>query len=258
LQDFRQGSSGDGGALLSAGAIAGIAVGVVLGLLLLAGLLLLVVRQRQRRRTAAAAATATLASKQDTNTNDVGRTTGGCHSCASHSTASISATGSAQQAQRGQWEQGKGQLAINTSMLSQDNRSSMCSSESGTVLEDKRWVKLTGAISDKVLDIHKQRLKSALLDAKERRSSSCSDPLGITKPGAAASSSGRVAGSPGNSGSLQGTVAQQHSSQCLQQHSSQCQSNLATGAAEADQAAQHNSLKLKEVIGQGTFGTVYR
>jgi type III secretory pathway component EscV len=255
LQDFRQGSSGDGGALLSAGAIAGIAVGVVLGLLLLAGLLLLVVRQRQRRRTAAAAATATLASKQDTNTNDVGRvaeTDEPQFSCravptARSSSAASSTTYSAQHV-RGQAKQHKEEFALDTSILPQDHRKSMGSSDSGVVLEDKRWVKLTNAIGDKVLDIHKQRLKSALLDA-DSRSTTIVNPLGGSKN--EFSGAGVLDGMTSTSYSLQATV---NNMQQVQPR----QDTMASSAAEADPATQHNLLKLKEVIGQGSFGTVYR
>eukprot|EP00775_Hariotina_reticulata_P001812 gene1812-2145_t len=248
LQDFTQASSGGSAAHLSTGGIAGVAVGVVLGLLLLAGLVLLLVRQRRRRRTAAA----NLASKHNTCISDAGSAagrhgwqgSGRTNSTGRFSSAASSGIDSAQQV-CDQQQHGKEALALDMSLLPPDKQISKSSSETGAVLEDKRWVKLTSAIGDKVLDIHKQRLKSALLDASGLASANAS-PLGNSKH--ASSGSGLVAGSAcGN-----GTASDERHMQ------QRCQNSMGPGALEADQAIPNSSLKLKEVIGQGSFGTVYR
>jgi hypothetical protein len=129
------------------------------------------------------------------------------------------------------------------------------------VFSDRRWLKLTSAISGKVQDIHKNRLKSALLSsqpavfgnaAAAAGSSTTGDGTNTAVPGGDGSgdSSSSELGKGSSAAAGDGTAADGSTVGASAAHSSSSKQQQA--------AAPSNTLQLKEVIGQGSFGIVYR
>lgn len=141
----------------------------------------------------------------------------------------------------------------------------------GGVLGNKRWQKLTNAISSKVQDIHQQRLRTAFMQAQRTGvvslGGSNSPPFASRSPGLGRSSGG----GPGSSSSLQ------HANNNSGSNNSGTMQHVAAGGSGAsmsmfggseqreqqqlqDDGGQdaRDTFELKELIGRGTFGTVYR
>lgn len=128
--------------------------------------------------------------------------------------------------------------------------------------EDRRWHKLTSAISSKVQDIHQQRLRTALMQSKSAGAvslggaaavaSTLADRSTVLADGTTQSSSGASAQ---HNSSSQGTpVRQAGVAAAAGLSGSSVQQEQVNGVS----AERSNTLELKELIGRGTFGTVYR
>lgn len=155
----------------------------------------------------------------------------------------------------------------------------------------KRWQKLTTAISSKVQDIHQQRLRTAFMQSQRAGSGSSvlagaaaagavgtAAAKGLTHGGSSRNSQGgglqpppqehlSGVGDGGSSGALQFSAADSgapgggSSSSGTLSHSGTAVAAVggaALGGGEAQQGDGRNTLALKELIGRGTFGTVYR
>ena len=137
----------------------------------------------------------------------------------------------------------------------------------GAVLGNKRWQKLTTAISSKVQDIHQQRLRTALMQSQVGGSMT----VGGAAVGGAAAAAGAAAAS--RSPRFGGMPHTNNSSQSLQSFGSTGKQGGSSAAATGGEhgSLEHqqqqragaspdgcNTLELKELIGRGTFGTVYR
>jgi type II secretory pathway pseudopilin PulG len=150
-------------------------------------------------------------------------------------------------------------------------------SAASNMLGNKRWQKLTTAISSKVHDIHQQRLRTALMQSQPRGSGSMGSGMGLggTFGGLGATSLTRAAaaggghsgsGNYGSGSSLQGSgglPGSYDSSSALQARAEGAagraqQQQQQQGEQEDQSADSQNVLELKELIGRGTFGTVYR
>lgn len=128
------------------------------------------------------------------------------------------------------------------------------SSGAAGVLSDKRWLKLTRAISGKVQDIHQNRLKSALLQLQ---------PLavvaGSTAGGSAAGSAATHEAGSSSSSSSHGSAGEPAAGTLRDADGSPTSASAAAGRSSTlKQPVASNVLQLKEVIGQGSFGIVYR
>jgi hypothetical protein len=144
----------------------------------------------------------------------------------------------------------------------------------GSMLGNKRWQKLTTAISSKVHDIHQQRLRTALMQSQPRGGGSMDSGMGLGGSSGGTSLCRAAAGGPsgsnnyggGSSSSLQGSgpLGSFDSGTALQQGAEgangrgQQQQQQQQGEQEDALADSQNVLELKELIGRGTFGTVYR
>jgi hypothetical protein len=154
--------------------------------------------------------------------------------------------------------------------------------DDGAVPGTKRWQKLTTAISSKVQDIHQQRLRTAFMQSQHSGNGS------VVLAGAAAKGASHGGGSrslqqgsgglqqqqpqaqlsglgDGSSGQAGLQFAGGSSSSGTLSHSGTAvtAAGVSGGAAlgggsEGQQGDGRNTLALKELIGRGTFGTVYR
>ncbi|KAF8057640.1 HT1 [Scenedesmus sp. PABB004] len=222
-----------GASALGPAAVAGVVIGAVLGAALLAALVLLLVRRRQRRRRHAGASAAG-AKALPPGVRPGGALGGGCdaerqpdkqHSsdASSELQHSLAAPGSSSGAAHSSGDRGGG--------------------GGGGVLSDKRWLKLTSAISGKVQDIHTNRLKSALLESQAAGAPGGAPSLAGAPPPRDGSPAGSTAGAEADDGGGGGGGgAPPHGG------------DAAAGGA----GPGGNVLQLKEIIGQGSFGTVYR
>lgn len=147
----------------------------------------------------------------------------------------------------------------------------------GGVLGNKRWQKLTNAISSKVQDIHQQRLRTAFMQAQRTGVVSLG---GSNSPAFASRSPGLdwSSGGPGSSSSLQyannnNNNSGSNNSGTMQQVAggggSGASMSMFGGSEQREQQQQQmlqddngqdarDTFELKELIGRGTFGMVYR
>uniref|UniRef100_A0A383WJF9 Protein kinase domain-containing protein n=1 Tax=Tetradesmus obliquus TaxID=3088 RepID=A0A383WJF9_TETOB len=134
------------------------------------------------------------------------------------------------------------------------------------LLSDRRWLALTSAISGKVQDIHKNRLKSALLSSQPLfgAAADCSSTAADgTSAAAAAAAAGGDSGTSSSSEQVPGSASAAAAAGAA---AAADDSAVSAGAAlsssggkqQQQSPAQSDMLQLKEVIGQGSFGIVYR
>lgn len=139
----------------------------------------------------------------------------------------------------------------------------MGSEPNGGVLGNKRWQKLTTAISSKVQDIHQQRLRTALMQSQRTGIVRFGGPPSASRsPGVAPPTAGNSFGSLHASG---GGPHNSYSGSGTQVHAGSSAGKAGTGTfsgsdlqsqAEDSSMDKANVLDLKELIGRGAFGIV--
>jgi hypothetical protein len=144
----------------------------------------------------------------------------------------------------------------------------MGSDGNGCVLGNKRWQKLTTAISSKVQDIHQQRLRTALMQSQRTgvvtvggpstaSSASTSPGFAPLTAGSSAASLHASAGAPHNSAN-NGPGTHAHVGSAAAAGTGMLRGSELQSQAEDLSLDKANVFDLKELIGRGTFGTVYR
>lgn len=133
----------------------------------------------------------------------------------------------------------------------------------GGLLGNKRWHKLTTAISSKVQDIHQQRLRTALMQSQRTGVVTLGGPPGAAASGASCSPGAAAPTAGDSSTSLQasGGLHNSYSSSGTPMHAGgSTVGGVLSGSEQQDESSydSRNTLELKELIGRGTFGTVYR
>ena len=123
---------------------------------------------------------------------------------------------------------------------------------SSNIVGNKRWQKLTNAISGKVQDIHQQRLRTAFMQSVTS-GAAAGRGSGAAAAAAAAGAGESSASLPYNSTSNASTPVQGSGNAGVFAGDQQEQQHRGEGDASSG-----DTLDLKELIGRGTFGTVYR